>query len=140
MFLVRSIAAPMMIGFFATASPRLAEAANAVPIAARATAAATATTHLPRPLMLLLPVVISRLESTPRYPVNGLPDSRLPDTLERLAAAACQLDGRDVPEGLRPGVVKSAVVAEDLQVVEAVPPRAIQRAEDRRQVGASLAA
>src|SRR2546427_364333 len=130
MFFVRSTAAPMTIGFFATVLSCLAVAATAVPIAASATAAATATTHLPRLLMLLLPVVIPRLESTPRYPVNGLPDSPLPDPVERLPAAACQLGGRDVPERVRPHVSEGAVVAEDLQVVEALPAGAVEGAED----------
>src|SRR5947209_5273023 len=136
---VLSNAHPMTIGPFAPALPLLVVAATAVPIAASAATPTTTATHLPRPLMLLLPVVIPRLESTSRYPVNGLADSRVPDPVERLPPAACQLGGRDVPERVRPRVAKSAVVAEDLEVVEAVPPCAIERAEDRRQIGEPVA-
>src|SRR5262249_13490147 len=79
---VLSCAQPMMIGGFAPAPPASPLAATAVPIAASAATPTSSKAHLPRPLMLLLPVVIPRLESTRRYPVNADPESRLPDAVE----------------------------------------------------------
>src|SRR5438034_4028348 len=124
----------MTIGFFAAAPPVFALAATAVPIAVSTATPTSSTAHLPRPLMLLLPVVIPRLESTRRYPVNADPVSPLPDAVECVPSALGELGCGNVPERALPRVPKRSVVAEDLEVVVPVPPGGLERTEDRRQV------
>src|SRR5438270_6004064 len=76
---------------------------------------------------------MGRLHGTGRYPVKTSTDSGVPNPIERISPTARELCGRHVPERVPPGVAKRAVVGKDLEVVVAVPPRALECAEDLRQ-------
>src|SRR2546427_3078668 len=127
MFLVRSTTAPITIGGFAAP-----ESVRAAAAAARIPAAAATSTSATR-------VRVVRFISTPLRCGSCRDPPFFPTPCEALTATTYELAWFDVPERIWIGRSERAVVREDLEVVAAVPAGTVERAEDRRDVGAAVA-
>ena len=69
-----------------------------------------------------------------------MPPPSVPTSTPEIASCHVRrVDGVDIPERVRVGGAEGSVVGEDLDVVEAVPAGAVERAEDRGDVRVAVA-